>query len=497
MNRKPKLILTHSKIYLSDFPESILRLVKHEMSVQIAEPGYRVFRGQENAFKARFWEGVVCLLKNGNELPSGLYRRVSRLLSKWGADFELEDRRIRPDEPLPRWSFPAHFALRDYQEHAVNLALEKGQGVIDSPPRTGKTIMIAEICRRISDLTVIVSPTIEIAKQTHQKLCELLGHAEEWSSLGDSHADFYLLTGGAPKNRLEEQAFKRAIVISSTINSALKLSSEFWEKVQCLIVDERHHQASESYRRLNDLAINAYWRFGFTGTNYRSSPSEHIFLEACLSDVIVSYSIKDMIAREVLVPSTVLFYPMDLPRRLSARGNFNALYTRGIVGCTERNYLIRDIAHDLLNQRYRVLILVDWIAHGKKLNDLITDSVFIKGASGDAIKGVLQDLDSGKVRCVIGSPVVGEGLDIPAADAVIYAKGLKAKVTHTQDIFRVLTAHGQKRRALIIDFCDRHQPALLEHASQRLKNYLLMGCEIKVLDNCRTFKVDPQLRLTR
>jgi superfamily II DNA or RNA helicase len=97
---------------------------------------------------------------------------------------------------------------------------------------------------------------------------------------------------------------------------------------------------------------------------------------------------------------------------------------------------------------------------------------------------------------VIGSPVVGEGLDIPAADAVIYAKGLKAKVTHTQDIFRVLTAHGQKRRALIIDFCDRHQSALMEHATQRLRNYLLMGCEIKILDNCRTFKVDPQLRLT-
>jgi superfamily II DNA or RNA helicase len=190
---------------------------------------------------------------------------------------------------------------------------------------------------------------------------------------------------------------------------------------------------------------------------------------------------------------------MDLARRLSSMrgGNFHALYTRGIVGCTERNHLIRDIAHDLMNQRYRVLILVDWVLHGKKLQELIPEAVFIEGKTGDRIKELLCDLDSGKVRCVIGSPVIGEGLDIPAADAVIYAKGLKAKVTHTQDIFRVLTAHNQKRRALIIDFCDRHQETLMQHAAERLHNYLSMGCEIKVLDNCRAFKVDPQLRLTQ
>jgi superfamily II DNA or RNA helicase len=79
---------------------------------------------------------------------------------------------------------------------------------------------------------------------------------------------------------------------------------------------------------------------------------------------------------------------------------------------------------------------------------------------------------------VIGSPVVGEGLDVPSADALIYAKAGKAKVTHVQDTFRVLTGQPGKRPAVIIDFADRHNTKLIDHAVERMHHYLEMGLTV-------------------
>ena len=214
---------------------------------------------------------------------------------------------------------------------------------------------------------------------------------------------------------------------------------------------------------------------------FRSDQDEALALEACLGETLCSFSISDMMREGVIVPTKVFFYPVA-SKRLGSRNKFHSIYRKGVVDCEERNAMIVWAARSLVDQGRKVLILVHQIKHGQFLEKRIEGSVFIQGSDGDRVRAMTKELDAGKIRCVIGSPVIGEGLDIPLADAIIYAKGMKAQVTNTQDIFRVRTKLGEKTDAVIVDFADRHCDMLLDHSVDRLRNYMDAKCEIFFID---------------
>jgi len=443
-----------------------------------------VTTAKDGTMHARHWDGWTQLLSPTGLMPAGLVPRALRLLHKWGYPVQLRDLRIRPDEEMPRWCLPAGFRLRDYQDRAVRTVLGPGRGVIDSPPRSGKTVIIAELVRQLSLPTVITAPTEAIASQTYDKLVELFRENEWGGGRKDCSEDFFLLTGGLPKSNADRRACQRALVYVATDGTAVSMDPSWWERIRVWISDERHHQASRTHRKLNDLAVNAYYRFGFTGTNFRSSEGEHVALEAPLGRTLVQYSVQEMRDRGVLVPARVEFWPIYRPRMRTIA--FRDAYTHGIVNDKIRNAAIVYAAQKYREEGRRVLILVNQINHGELLRDAIAGSQFVKGVDGDEVRAAVKRLDAGDLRVLIGSPVVGEGLDCPSADALIYAKGYKARVTHTQDMFRVLTADGRKQDAIILDFADRHNAHLEDHAVARAQNYLAMGLPCTVLPELPT-----------
>jgi len=342
---------------------------------------------------------------------------------------------------------------------------------------SGKTIIMAELVRSVASKTVITAPTEPIASQTYHKFLELFAD-NCWAGQGRCDKDFYLLTGGPPKTNKELAAFKRAKVFVATAATAVGMPEVWWSGIKCLIVDERHHQVAKTYLKINKLASNAYWRWGFTGTNYRSLDHEVIALEACLGRIVASYSIKEMTDQKILVPALVRFVSIDFPGMKYKK--FQDAYKQGIVESERRNQSILRAAVHYQREGRKVLILVHRINHGKRLETMISGSRFVQGSDGAEVRQAVADLDSGKLSCLIGSPVVGEGLDCPAADCLIYAKGFKARVTHTQDTFRVLTGAPEKRPAIILDFADRQNKTLMAHSIARMHNYLAMGFKIEV-----------------
>lgn len=479
----PKAVLhvNNARSVIEGLRAETFKLLSYELAYPVAEPGQRVYPQRDgSAAKVVYWDGYARLLKPNGSFPSGLVPRAVRLLRKWRTGVEIRDERKRPMEGVPRWSLPDSFTLRDYQLEACDKAEQMTRGVFDSPPRTGKTVMMAEMARRVADTTVITAPTVPIAKQTHESLLELLvRHGGGWSQK-DADFEIQLLTGGPPKSQRARRHLNRAVITVCTADTAVAMSKEWWRKVLCLMVDERHHQAAlKTYGQMNDLATGAFWRWGFTGTNFRSNPAEQVALEACLGRIVVSYSIGDMRQRGVLVPGRVRFMSCEAPP-IGASVEFQKVYQRGVTRCDPRNATAAAAAAELQAAGRKVLVLVHRIEHGRRLESLIPGSRFVQAEDGDEVREVVAQLDRGELTCVIGSPVVGEGLDIPSADALIYAKGQKARVTHTQDTFRVLTAGGDKRDALIVDFVDRHNQKLLEHSIERMRNYHAMGLEVAI-----------------
>lgn len=468
---------SHARV--SGVRKDLFDLLRFELAYQTGEPGTRTEQDKDGIVRSRYWDGYTRLLRRDGLMPAGLVPRAARLLRKWGAPPEFYDRRQRPPEEMPRWTMPAGFALRDYQSRAIESAWQSGRGVIDSPPRTGKTVMMAELTRMVAAPTVITAPTEPIAQQTYDKLLELF-RENEWSrQVSDCSGDFFLLTGGPPKTIKARRQASKAMVFVATDATAAAMGEHWWSNKVCWIADERHHQAAATHRQINDLAYNTFYRFGFTGTNYRSDAHEQVALEACLGRTVASYSIQEMIARGVLVQGRVEFWPIEFPGMRTSK--LATAYKNGVVNCDLRNGAIAYAAGRLAAAGRKVLILVHQIKHGELLQSMIRPSRFVKGGDTAEVRAAVKDLDRGDIRVLIGSPVVGEGLDCPSADALIYGKGYKARVTHTQDTFRVLTADGQKKDALIIDFADRHNRSLEDHSVERSRNYLAMGLPCEVL----------------
>ena len=69
--------------------------------------------------------------------------------------------------------------------------------------------------------------------------------------------------------------------------------------------------------------------------------------------------------------------------------------------------------------------------------------------------------------CLIGTSVIGEGVDLPCAENLIMAGGGKARSQVIQNIGCVLGIMGEKEKATIFDFTDRDGGFLEEHSEER------------------------------
>lgn len=79
------------------------------------------------------------------------------------------------------------FQLRDYQEFAVEAAIEKGGGIIVSPAGSGKTVMGLEIIARLGQPALWVTHTKELLYQTIDRAVEFLQvPKDEIGIMGDS-----------------------------------------------------------------------------------------------------------------------------------------------------------------------------------------------------------------------------------------------------------------------------------------------------------------------
>jgi superfamily II DNA or RNA helicase len=420
------------------------------------------------------WDGWVRLLRQPKTIPAyfptGLLERAQQLADKWQYRYLVNDKRIRPEPGFPEIG-DGLIPLRDYQTEAVERGVELGRGVFDIPPRGGKTRLMVELHRRIALPTLWVAPTDRIVTQTVQVL---------ESFYGKNYA--YQLVGTAS----EPEAMRHQVVVC-TIATASNLSTAFFESRQMLVIDEWHHSSAKSYRYVIKACDHVYYRYGMTGTHYRSG-SDGLEMHGLISQTIYRVTSQQLLELGVLVPTRVVFLPV-LSKRLSKipGKTFNTGHGKlGIHEHKERNQMVAHAAYALHKLGRKVLVLVGTKKQGRLIQKMLTllmprpsnaefeAAEFLstdvdRGRQGRALTAFLE---SEEINILIGTSLLGEGVDLPNADALVYARGEQAKVTHTQNAYRVCTAGPGKRDAIIVDFADRHNAKLKKHSHTRLDAYL-------------------------
>lgn len=414
-----------------------------------------------------YWDGFVHLAKfprqGPGRVPTGLLELVLWVGERYGYPMIVDDNRVRPDERVPNHYSPV--VDRDYQIEAAAAAVKAGRGVLDMPPRAGKTRTMAEVHRQVPEPMLWVAPKKNIVKQTVRALTELFGKHYACELVG--------------AKRAMEHVHMNVVVC--TPNTAVSLPDEFLASRGALTIDEFHHAAAKTYHRLVGRCDHIFYRWGMTGTHFRSG-NDALAMHAVLSRTVYKVTTTELRRRGYLVPTDVVYLPVDGPRAKGGSSYQTGAGRYGISRHEHRNNLVAWAAQVLHLFGKKVLILVATKEQGRTIEEALREVVGtpagrvykrVEFVSTDRPARICQEVieafaHSDEVQILIGTSMVGEGTDLPPADALVYAPGRKAEVELAQAAFRVATAFEGKRGAILVDFADRHHPKLLEHAEERL-----------------------------
>lgn len=260
-------------------------------------------------------------------------------------------------------------------------------------------------------------------------------------------------------------------IIIANIQSLANKPPEAFKRFQMLMIDEFHHAAAKSYQKLNKLCLNAFYRYGFTGT-YMRSDGKDMEMRGVLDQVIFKITVSDLIERGYLVRPHIIITRYAIPKKaIPYRCNYVTAY----------NYIIEDqgfhnlaceIARTKIAEGKQTLILVRRKEHGRVLAEMLPDAVYLSGDDDkDHREYVKSQFNKKKIRCVIATNIFGEGIDIPSIDVLINARAQKTEIQTSQGAGRVLRMHEGKESAEIFDFWIVGQKHLEAHSIERLQSY--------------------------
>lgn len=384
--------------------------------------------GGSNAFYSNRFVKRSSLLSKRGDFATGLLRRVSRFVKTKCLDqFRYISNRIEPS----RIYSPRYLGPKPYidQIAAVDAAEYFKTGTIAWPTGTGKSLIIALIAARLGVKTLVVVPTTGIRDQLRKELDCTFDDA--------SFVDVFNID--SPK---------------------LKTATDYG----CLIIDEAHHSASKTYRKLNKTAwTKIFYRYFMTATPFRTDDEEKLLFESIAGNVIHRLNYKDAVKKKYIVP--IEAYYVEVPKTKTDAYTWAEVYRDLIVNNEVRNTLISNLMISLSEEN--VLCLVKEVKHGELLSGE-SGKIFTSGVDEDS-KLKIQAFNS-KGGCLIGTTgILGEGINTKPCEYVVISGLGKAKSQFMQQVGRSTRVYPGKESGKIIIFRDKSHKFTLRHFNAQCK----------------------------
>lgn len=262
---------------------------------------------------------------------------------------------------------------------------------------------------------------------------------------------------------------------------------EFVEKTVCVICDEVHRVKGETWFDTILKFTNAQYRIGMTGTIDYKNKLLWRRLEGLFGQVVNRIANEELINRGFSAKPYIQMVTVKKPELYYHERDYATAYRQCIVENPIRNKVIANMAETLYNKGKTTLIIVNIIDHGERLLQELTDrgivAEFIHGElDTETRKRQLQDVKDGKLRVLIATTVLDEGVDISGIHALIMTAGGKSLRQTLQRVGRILRRKEGDNSAIVIDFIDRTNPFMYKHSEDRLKLYQEEGFDINYLN---------------
>ena len=337
---------------------------------------------------------------------------------------------------------------KDFVERALYSLRENENSLGVAPTGAGKTILFSEIVGRfISELGVkalVLAHRDELTEQNQQKF--------SWVNPSITTSVFNAKT----KDWSGQVTF--AMVQTLSIDTNL----ETMPSVDLLVIDEAHHAAAQTYKKIIDhaLALNSNCKiFGVTATPNRSDGKG---LREVFSNVCDQISLGELIRSGHLVTPRTFVVDVGVKQQLSNVRQIGAEFDMAAVDLIMNQRPINAAVVDQwleLGENRQTVVFCSTIQHAVAVKDAFDD----RGISSGLITGelsarersnILERYSTGEIKVIVNVQVLTEGWDHPPTSCVVLLRPSSAKSTMIQMIGRGLrTVNLEQFPGLIKEDC--------------------------------------------
>lgn len=379
--------------------------------------------------------------------PTGDRKLLRKTLAEHG--IRPKDKRVRT--PM-KHAIKFTGTFRPGQKRSVKTVVKKGYGLLEAPPRSGKTVMSTAAICEIQYKTIVLASQTEWLKGF---LDTIVGNKQTNVKAVTNANDF----GGNGKvvgfaRTIED--FKKYDICLVTYQTFLsKKGQELLKQAARLfgtvVVDEADKVAAKCFLSVINK-FRAAVRFGVTGTPDRKDGRE-VLTNYVLGPVVHAMEVETLVPVVKMVETKI-----KLPRKYKLWTAFET----ALVEHADRNRLILKMALADIQAGRFLVIPVTRVHHAlaltKALNRMAGESVaahFIGAQSKQEREVIIEKAQNGLIKCVIGMrQLLQRGINVPVWDTLYEVMPISNPPNFKQETSRVRTTNPGKPQPVIKHFID-------------------------------------------
>jgi superfamily II DNA or RNA helicase len=348
---------------------------------------------------------------------------------------------------------PSTLTLRDYQvdclervHKAAARGVRRQMGV--AATGLGKTVIFCALAREMGVRTLVVAHRDELIEQAAAKVLEVWPDADVGIVKGDRDEVHAKVVVASVQTLSRDKRLARLLMPTLITDAPFGL----------VIIDEAHHAAAASYRKLiHAMRCNepdGPLLLGVTATPDRGDGKG---LDDLFDEVVFAYDIRWGIARRYLCDLRGLRVTLDtdMSKLKVTAGDYNQGQAGQMLEDADApNLIVKAWKRHAVGRRTLVFTPTVATAMGVMIEfrDAGVRAGYVSGAMDiDERRATLAAFSSGEIDVLCNCMVLTEGYDEPRTDCIVVARPTKSRALYTQMVGRGTRIHPEKADCLVID----------------------------------------------
>lgn len=419
------------------------------------------------SYHIKLWKKVIREGRRYYYIPIGAKRLLPKILKT--TSIEFEEARSRPSFRYKKVKVSRD--LRDYQEEAVEVLSSLRTGILQSPPRTGKTVIAVALALKLKTRTLILAHQSDLLRQFYETIYGGKKGKGAFTNAAqvEKEGEPFAVLATKPKH------FLMGDIVLATYQSLIDVAkkdflAELSDQFGLVLVDECHRAAAPGFSRVIS-AFSSWYKFGVTATPERKD-GKHFVSFRILGPVVHTIAQDTIIPKVDIILTGASHNPrldwVRAMRNLQNNEERNELVVKKAVYDLKRgkSILIPLLYRQHVDEFYK--LLVRRIARFKRKTPLENQgflaevdnpkdivAVFHGGLRPDDRERVILRARKKEIRCVIAiRSLVQLGINIPAWDTLYVVMPIANNPNFHQETSRVRTSYPGKTEVMIRHFVD-------------------------------------------